>query len=130
MEERLKRDYTDATDFDVEGNILIIHVNGDLDHHNAVIIREISDTRIFSNKIKNVIFDFDKTEFMDSSGIGVIMGRYKMVKGIGGKVGVVNIKKNIDKILLFSGLNKIINRYENMEKAITDMNGGSVNGEQ
>lgn len=126
MKESTKKDYTDDTDFEINGSVLVIHVNGELDHHNALNIREIADSRIFDNKIKNIVFDFDKTEFMDSSGIGVIMGRYKMVKGIGGKVGVVNVKKNIDKILLFSGLNKIIKRYDNMESAIEDMNGGSI----
>lgn len=121
-----KKDYTYDTDFDINGNILIIHVNGELDHHNAVNIRETADSRIIENKIINIVFDFDKTEFMDSSGIGVIMGRYKIVKGLGGKVGVINVKKNIDKILLFSGLNKIIKRYDNIENAIEDMNGGSI----
>lgn len=123
MGKKLEMDYTD---FEVKGDILIIHVNGDLDHHNAVIIREMSDARIFNDNVKNVIFDFEKTEFMDSSGIGVIMGRYKMVNGLGGKVGVTNIKKNIDKILLFSGLNKIIKKYDNLENAIEDMNGGKL----
>lgn len=126
MRETTKKDYTYDTDFDINGNILIIHVNGELDHHNAVNIRETADSRIIENKIINIVFDFDKTEFMDSSGIGVIMGRYKIVKGLGGKVGVINVKKNIDKILLFSGLNKIIKRYDNIENAIEDMNGGSI----
>lgn len=129
MKEGVNKDYTDDTDFEMNGDILVIHVNGELDHHKALNIRETADSRIFDNKIKNIIFDFDKTEFMDSSGVGVIMGRYKMVKGVGGKVGVVNVKKNIDKVLLFSGLNKIISRYESMEDAIEDMNGGSIYGE-
>jgi stage II sporulation protein AA (anti-sigma F factor antagonist) len=126
MEERVKNGYTDDTEFEIKGNVLIIYVNGELDHHNAMTIRETADDRVFNNGIKNIIFDFAKTGFMDSSGIGVIMGRYKLVKGIGGKVGVINVKKNIDKILLFSGLNKIIERYENMENAINDMNGGKI----
>ena len=61
---------------------------------------------------------------MDSSGIGVIMGRYKMVHSLGGKVAVINVGRNVEKILLFSGLNKIIKKYDSMENAIADLNGG------
>ena len=127
--EEIANQIYEETEFEISNNMMIIHVNGELDHHNAVFIREMADKRIFEKGIKNIIFDFDKTEFMDSSGIGVIMGRFKMVSGIGGKIGVVNVRKNVEKILLFSGLNKIISRYENMDKAMNDMIGGKISDE-
>lgn len=100
----------EKTKYEIVDNVLIIHVNGDLDHHSALKIRKVADEKIYENVVKDIIFDFENTEFMDSSGIGVIMGRYKMVKSIGGKVYVTNVKRNIDKIITFSGLNKIIER--------------------
>lgn len=117
----------DSTEFEVVSKTLIIHINGELDHHNAVNIREIADKKIYDNSIKNILFDFEQTNFMDSSGIGVIMGRYKMVHSLGGKVGVINARKNVEKILLFSGLNKIIRKYDCQDNAIADMNGGENN---
>lgn len=100
--------------FELRENVLIIHVNGELDHHNSIFIRQKADEIICSRNIKNIVFDFSNTGFMDSSGIGVIMGRYKKVKPLGGMVGVINVGKNVEKILLFSGLNKIVRHLKNI----------------
>ena len=59
-----------------------------------------------------MIFDFDKTDFMDSSGIGVIMGRYKTISLIGGEVWAVHANDRIRKILTLSGMTKIMQIYE------------------
>ena len=122
-EEFINQEY-DESEYEIDLKTLIIHVNGELDHHNAVAIRKMADKKIYDNGIRNILFDFDKTEFMDSSGIGVIMGRYEMVHSLGGKVAVINVGRNVEKILLFSGLNKIIKKYDSMENAIADLNGG------
>ena len=123
-EQALKERGHEKTEFEIMKKILVIHVNGELDHHNSVFIRERADEIICGKRITNIIFDFGQTEFMDSSGIGVIMGRYKKVHSLGGAVGVINVKKNVEKILLYSGLNKIIRHYENIKDAEMDMNGG------
>lgn len=114
----------DETEFEVINKILIVHVNGELDHHNSIYVREKADEKIIKEGIKNIIFDFNGTDFMDSSGIGVIMGRYKLIREFNGKIAVVNVKNNIKKILLFSGLNKIITLYSNMKDAIDSFSGG------
>lgn len=124
-EQRLTGTSNEKTEFEVRNNMLVIHVNGELDHHNSVFIKESADEIICRRGIMNIIFDFEKTEFMDSSGIGVIMGRFKKVSGFGGMVGVVNVRKNVEKILLYSGLNKIIRRYDSIKNAEMDMNGGN-----
>ncbi|MGN0383454.1 MAG: anti-sigma factor antagonist [Eubacterium sp.] len=90
---------------------LTIYVGMDLDHHNADIIREQTDWYLTNYKIKNIVFDFENTNFMDSSGIGMIMGRYKTVKGFGGEIGVINVTENVDRILRISGLYKIVKTY-------------------
>ena len=82
----------------------------ELDHHNAAMIKDKIDELIIEGQVKDVTFDFGKTTFMDSSGIGIIMGRYKLVKSINGKVFVCNVSGNIERILMISGLYKIIER--------------------
>ena len=79
---------------------------------NADEIRREADAVIDRNHIKYVIFDFDKTDFMDSSGIGVIMGRYKTISLIGGEVWAVHANDRIRKILTLSGMTKIMQIYE------------------
>lgn len=96
--------------YEVRGENLFIYLPEELDHHNAKMITEQSDWYIVSNKIKNIIFNFKRTNFMDSSGIGVIMGRYKLVKSRGGEITVTNINNSIDRILTISGLYKIVNK--------------------
>ena len=103
--------------YQVEENCLTIFLPGELDHHNAEEIRKGADKLIEENHIKCVIFDFQETNFMDSSGIGVIMGRYKMVYLLGGEVWAVHANERMKKILTMSGVTKIFRcmrrrRYE------------------
>lgn len=105
-------------EFELVGQILIIKLTEDLDHHNALHIREHADKLIMNRNIKHIIFDFTGTDFMDSSGIGVIMGRYKKVIFIGGSVFVTGTSKNINRIFKLSGLYKIIEKYAKIEDAL------------
>lgn len=98
--------------YQVEENCLTIFLPGELDHHNAEEIRKGADKLIEENHIKCVIFDFQETNFMDSSGIGVIMGRYKLVYLLGGEVWAVHANERMKKILTMSGVTKIIQMYE------------------
>ena len=77
--------------FTQEGNVLVISLKEDLDHHNAMYIRERADRMLEREAIRHVVFDFTGVDFMDSSGIGVIMGRYKQVIFSGGKAAVCGI---------------------------------------
>lgn len=103
--------------YQVEENCLTIFLPGELDHHNAEEIRKGSDKLIEENHIKCVIFDFQETNFMDSSGIGVIMGRYKLVYLLGGEVWAVHANERMKKILTMSGVTKIIQMYEEIGRA-------------
>lgn len=98
--------------YQVQENCLTIYLPREVDHHNAEEIKREADAVIDRNHIKYVIFDFDKTDFMDSSGIGVIMGRYKTVSLIGGEVWAVHARERIKKILMLSGVTKIMQIYE------------------
>ena len=85
--------------YQVQENCLTIFLPGELDHHNAEEIRKESDHLIEHNHIRYVIFDFADTKFCDSSGIGVIMGRYRKIYMLGGEVCAVHTSERIRKIL-------------------------------
>ena len=97
---------------EVQENCLTIFLPGELDHHNAEEIRKRSDYLIDQNHIRYVIFDFTDTTFMDSSGIGVIMGRYKRIYMLGGEVCAVHTSERMKKILTMSGVTRIMQIYE------------------
>lgn len=97
---------------------LIIYVANDLDHHTVNYLRERSDRLIQVGNVKHIIFDFTGVDFMDSSGIGLIMGRYKKVMFLGGKAAVTNVGASVDRIFQMSGLYKIIERYGTPEQAV------------
>jgi stage II sporulation protein AA (anti-sigma F factor antagonist) len=109
-------------DFEVIDKCLIIKLLEELDHHNAISIREQSDKLITVKNIKDIIFDFTGSEFMDSSGIGVIMGRYKKIIFTGGKVAVTGVNQSVDRIFRLSGLYKIIHKFETIEEAVKKFN--------
>lgn len=98
--------------YQIQENCLTIFLPHELDHHNAEEIRKLSDQLIERKHIKHVIFDFKETNFMDSSGIGVIMGRYKQVSLLGGEIWAAHANERIRKILLMSGVTKIMQIYE------------------
>ena len=95
-------------EFKVVDNYLMIRLPDEIDHHKSVDISARADRYILSKKVANVVFDFEQTTFMDSSGIGIILGRYKKISCFGGKVYAVNADSRIRRILLMSGLNNIV----------------------
>ncbi|MFP4698038.1 MAG: anti-sigma F factor antagonist [Eubacteriales bacterium] len=105
----------------IKNRNLIVTLRGDLDHHNAKFVREKIDSLLKRNNLKNVIFDFANMDFMDSSGIGVIMGRYKNLQSVGGKVAVANVSPSIDRIFNISGLYKIISKCTSVNEALKSL---------
>lgn len=108
--------------YEIRQNCLIIYISQDLDHHAVDILREQADRLIDAGNIRHIIFDFTENDFMDSSGIGLIMGRYKKVMFRGGKAAVTNVGNEIERIFNLSGLFKIIERYKTPEQAIAGLN--------
>lgn len=93
-------------------------MNGELDHHTAQEIRNEVDREIENNHIKNIIFDMTNMHFMDSSGIGVVIGRYKKVQKLGGQAAVIHMNNRIERIFKISGLFNIVNKFENIKDAL------------
>ena len=88
--------------------LLVITFTEEIDHFAAEKIRRRADYEIEIHIPRKVIFDFKNVTFMDSSGIGMIIGRYKLVTMFGGEFAIVNVNKIIKKTLEMSGILKII----------------------
>lgn len=89
-------------------NYLCIRMPKEVDHHGAAGIREHADKLLLDDKVRNIVFDFEDTTFMDSSGIGIIIGRYRKISCFGGKVYAIHANERIRRILRASGMSSII----------------------
>jgi stage II sporulation protein AA (anti-sigma F factor antagonist) len=92
------------------------YLTGEIDHHRAKGIREEIDLAIYENTPKELILDFEDVSFMDSSGIGLVLGRYKLMREVGGKVCIEKTPPHIAKVFKLSGLDKLPNI--NMNQAV------------
>lgn len=91
----------------VENNKVIAFLSGEIDHHCAASFRYEIDFAIREYSPAELVLDFSQVEFMDSSGIGLVMGRYRLMNEIGGKVIVNNPAPNIKKVMKLSGIEKL-----------------------
>lgn len=105
----------------VDNQTLIVKIQGELDHHTAEEIRYEMDTELDNNRIKNILFDFSELKFMDSSGIGVLMGRYKRISQRNGRAGVYNINPQVRRIFEISGLLRIFKEFKSKEEALENI---------
>ena len=87
---------------------LLISFIGEIDHHTCDGIRTKADYEIQKYSPKKVIFDFKNVNFMDSSGIGMLIGRYKQIIRLGGSAEITNVSKDIRRIFEMSGIFKIM----------------------
>lgn len=90
------------------GTTLVVKLTGEIDQSCAGAIREDIDRELKQVSIRNLILDFAEVSFMDSSGIGMILGRYKEIKMRGGKTMIIRTNPQVDRVLELSGLKKII----------------------
>ncbi len=88
-------------------NTVTAHIVGEIDHHNAAHLRKEIDFAIEKHKPEELILDFDEVTFMDSSGIGLVMGRFKVTHEYGGKIIVANTSTQIKKVMRLAGLDKL-----------------------
>ena len=92
---------------DLENRKITAEIFGDLDHHTSKYIRSDIDIAINEFNPKELILDFSSVTFMDSSGIGLIMGRYKLMNEKGGIVFIANTPLYIKKVITLSGMDKL-----------------------
>ena len=84
------------------------YISGEIDHHNAAKLRNDIDEAVESSYPEVLILDFGGVTFMDSSGIGLVMGRYKLMKNISGKVFIENAPRFIKKVFKMAGIEKLL----------------------
>lgn len=90
-----------------ETDKLTAFIYGEIDHHSARVIREEIDTNLQRSLPKKLVLDFRDVTFMDSSGVGLIMGRYKLVKSMGGEIIIRNVREPIGKVMKLAGLDRL-----------------------
>lgn len=88
--------------------LLVFKIIDEIDDHSVQMIRRKADYEIERYMPKRIIFDFDSVTFMDSAGIGLIIGRYKFAKMIGAKLEISNLTQSVKKIFEMSGILKLI----------------------
>lgn len=91
----------------------MIHLDGELDHHSAGKLREDIDAELSKYGYSNCVLDMSGVSFMDSSGLGVILGRYRLITEQGGKLSLRNPNKSVDRILKMSGIYSIVEVTKN-----------------
>lgn len=82
-------------------------LRGELDHHSAGQLRQKIDTALLQHRCKQLVLDFSGLTFMDSSGIGLIMGRYRMMRDMGGTLTVTGATPRIETLLHMAGMEKL-----------------------
>ncbi len=89
------------------GNLMVAYLIGELDHHTAGNIREQIDKAISYKKPTHLVLDFKNITFMDSSGIGLVMGRYRLMQNHKGSIEIKNVTPQTKKIMELAGLGRI-----------------------
>ncbi|MBR5322037.1 MAG: anti-sigma factor antagonist [Clostridia bacterium] len=96
------------TQIDFSNETLYVKLNGDIDHHSAKYIREDIDRELYKYQPQTMIMDLSNVDFMDSSGLGLILGRYTKINMFGGVLKVANPSERIEEMLIMAGTDKLI----------------------
>lgn len=97
---------------------LIVRLDQEIDHHTAAGIRQNVDDAFLSTRADHIIFDFKDLSFMDSSGIGLIMGRYRMVRPLDGKIVLAGVSEQMDRLMSLSGIYKLVDWAQTVDDAL------------
>ncbi len=112
--------------YGVSENILIAELLGELDHHEAEHIRAGVDEAALTNGTNFLVLDFAKVRYMDSSGIGVVLGRYRKLTERGGEVAIASCSEMVKTILNMAGIFSLMKYFETKEEAILYFKGKEV----
>ncbi len=97
---------------------LIVRLDKEIDHHSAAGIRQSVDEAFLNTKANHIIFDFSALQFMDSSGIGLIMGRYRLIRPLEGRVVLAGVSEQLDRLMSLSGIYKLVDWAKNVDEAL------------
>ena len=101
------------------GSSLIVSIDGELDLETAPTFRDIVEKKLNQYEtIQHLVLDLEKVSFIDSSGLGAILGRFKRLSQQGGRLSAIKVSRQILKVLELSGLLRIMNIYEDRRQAL------------
>ncbi|WP_174734073.1 anti-sigma F factor antagonist [Mesobacillus harenae] len=109
---------------EIKREVLCIRLSGELDHHTADELRVKATKALEDNNVRHILLNLENLSFMDSSGLGVILGRYKQIKHLHGEMVVCKVSPSIKRLLDMSGLFKIV-RLEPTEEYALERWGGA-----
>lgn len=104
--------------YEISSNVLVAELFGEMDHHASEKVRKDIDERMAEYEVKHLIFDFERVTFMDSAGIGIVLGRYKRLKPEGGTVLITQCNPRIRTILNMAGVFSIIKYMDTRQDAL------------
>ncbi|WP_126427422.1 anti-sigma F factor antagonist [Brevibacillus marinus] len=107
-----------AVEMETKHDVLVVRLQGELDHHTANELRTKVDEALANADIRHMVLSLKDLVFMDSSGIGVILGRYKQISARSGEMVVCSINPTIQRICEMSGLFKVIKFRESEAEAL------------
>lgn len=102
-------------------DFLVVRVSGELDLLTAETFRNLIERELFQQKARNLVLNLEQVNFIDSSGLGVILGRYKRIREQGGVVAIVGAQPHVKRVLELSGILRIIGLYDTEEQATTQV---------
>ena len=103
---------------DMQSGVFIVRIEGELDLSSVNEFRQIADKVLDNQRSKYLLMNLEELTFIDSSGLGAILGRYKKVNLLGGRIFVTNVKPQITRIFQLSGLHKILAVYPTEAEAL------------
>ena len=108
--------------FDKVKNAIVVHLSGEIDQCVANEIKDRIDIEILNSKKRNVIIDLNDVTLMDSSGIGLIVGRFKTARSVGGTLLLSGGSSSVKKMIDLSGIGKVIDMYDSVREADNTLN--------
>jgi stage II sporulation protein AA (anti-sigma F factor antagonist) len=99
--------------------VLVVRLNGELDHHTAEQVRYQIEDELGKDRYFHLVLNLKNLDFMDSSGLGMILGRYKKVSQLGGKMVLCSIQPSVYRLMEMSGLFKILPTFEDEQTAVS-----------
>ncbi len=91
-----------------EKNVLTVFLKGELDHHTVSMVKDTIDMEVLKKNVKMLVLNMEDVTFMDSSGIGLIVGRYHRIKSLGGTMQIAKPGASLLRILKMSGIEKLM----------------------
>ena len=114
--------------FKRKNKTLIILVAGEIDHHSSKELRSKTESALEQMGGRNIIFGFQEVTFMDSAGIGVMIGRYKQVQSLGGRIAIACPNEKIEEMIQLSGLSRLLPTFVSLDAAIAYASASAVVG--